>query len=205
MKVNKYIFIIGGIIFLAGVFLFVSKNGSKNTIANEVVITPTAFMKLSQASDVDTSSWEMYEDKKLKFTMNHPASVIIDPRQTSKGRITAFIFEEDKDKPLPGNVTVLYIADTGKKGSDGFSAFRKGDCGTDCKVSYKNVSWININNAYGVKNPMPNDVVNYFLTDKDQSKPVINFYAGGYMKKEKDVQEKINTFEQMIKTMKFEK
>jgi hypothetical protein len=89
-------------------------------------------------------------------------------------------------------------------GIDGFSAFRKGDCGTKCKVSYKTVPWVNINNTYGVKNPMPGDVHNYFLTDKEQTRTVMNVYVGGYVAdKEKAVQEKIKIFEQMIKTFQF--
>jgi hypothetical protein len=207
IKVNHYIFILIGIIVVAGAFMFIKNNKkeAKSAYIEEVVMTPTGFMKLSQSDDVDMSSWETFTNEKLKFTMKHPANVVIDERQTSEGRITAFIFEKDVEQSLPGKVTALYIADTGKKGVDGFSAFRKGDCGKECKVSYKNVTWININNVYGVKNPMPGDVANYFLTDKNQSSNVINFYVGGYIKKEKGVQEKIDTFEQMIKTVEFEK
>ncbi len=207
IKPNQYIFILVGIILVAGVFMFVNNKPKemKKAYVEEVVVTPAAFMNLSQAADVDTSSWETFTDEKLKFTMKHPSNVIIDERQTSEGRITVFIFEEDTEEPLPGKVTALYIADTGKKGVDSFSAFRKGDCGKECNVSYKNASWVNINNTYGIKNPMQGDVANYFLTDKKQANSVINFYVGGYTKKEKAVQGKIDIFEQMIKTVQFEK
>ncbi len=205
-KSNRKVIIIVAIVVLAGAFMIAnSKHDAKKAYVEEVVVTPTGFMKISQAADVDTSSWQTFKDEKLKFTMKYPSNVVIDERQTSEGRITAFIFEEDKGQPLPGKVTTLYIADTHKKGVDGFSAFRKGDCGKECNVSYKNASWININNTYGVKNPMQGDVANYFLTDKNQLDSVINFYVGGYLKKEKAVQDKIDTFEQMIKTVQFEK
>jgi hypothetical protein len=106
---------------------------------------------------------------------------------------------------LSGNVPALYIADTTKLGIDGFSAFRKGDCGTKCPVSYKAVPWVNINNSFGIKNPMPGDVHNYFLTDKEQTRTVMNVYVGNYTdEKDKTVQEKIKTFEKMIKTFQFE-
>src|SRR5882724_10298348 len=206
MKTRLYAILIGGtLLIITGlVLLFTSKNSNtKHNYANEVVVTPTVFVKLSQKNNINTSSWETFEDKKLKFTMKHPINVILDPRQTSEGRITAFVFAEDKDQLLPGKIPVLYIADTGKIGIDGFSAFRKGDCGTQCTVSYKDVSWVNINNAYGVKNPFSKDSLNYFLTDKNRTRSVVNFYVGGYTKDEKIVQAKVDIFEQMIKTIQF--
>jgi hypothetical protein len=174
------------------------------TVADEVVVTPTAYVRLDKGSEDERSSWQTYTDKKLGFSIQHPENVILDARQTVDGRIIVFVFAEDKEEPLPGKVTALYVADTTKIGIDGFSAFRKGDCGTKCKVSYKTVPWVNINNTYGVKNPMPGDVHNYFLTDKEQTRTVMNVYVGGYVAdKEKAVQEKIKIFEQMIKTFQF--
>lgn len=166
----------------------------------EVVVVPETFEKLTK--DKDASSWQTFTAEQGRFTIQHPANVTIDERQTSPGRITVFIFEEDKTASLPGKVTALYIAETNKKDVDGFTAFRKGDCGRECKVSYKNVSWININNAYGVKNPLPGDVHNYYLTDKNKTKSVINAYVGGYLEtNDKEVQKKIKMFENMIKTL----
>jgi hypothetical protein len=171
---------------------------------DEVVVTPTAYLKLEKQSQDELSSWQTFTDKKLGFSIQHPETVIRDERQTVAGRIVAFIFAEDKAAPLPGKVTVLYVADTTKIGIDGFTAFRKGDCGKDCTVSYKNVPWVNINNTFGVKNPMPGDVHNYFLTDKEQTRTVLNIYVGGYVdEKDKAVKEKITTFEKMIKTFQF--
>ena len=101
---------------------------------NEVVVTPTAYLKLEKDSQEASSSWQTFTDKKLGFSLQYPDTVIIDERQTVDGRIIAFVFVEDKAAPLPGKVTALYVADTTKIGIDGFSAFRKGDCGTKCSV-----------------------------------------------------------------------
>jgi hypothetical protein len=146
----------------------------EQAVVDEVVVTPTAYLKLEKNAQEETSSWQTYADKKLGFSMEHPVTVILDERQTVAGRIIVFVLAEDKEAPLPGKVTALYIADTTKIGTDAFSAFRKGDCGTECKVSYKTVPWVNINNAYGVKNPMPGDTQNYFLADKEQARTVMN-------------------------------
>jgi hypothetical protein len=171
---------------------------------NEVVVTPTSYIKLEKDAQKELSVWQTYTDEKLGFSMQHPDTVILDARQTAVGRIIVFVTASDKAAPLPGKVTALYVADTTKIGIDGFSAFRKGDCGTKCTVSYKTVPWVNINNTFGVKNPMPGDVHNYFLTDKEQSRTVMNVYVGGFVdEKDKAVQEKIKTFEKMIKTFQF--
>jgi hypothetical protein len=171
------------------------------SVADEVVVTPTAYQKVEKNAQEELSDWQTYTDKKLGFSIQHPENVILDERQTVDGRIIVFIFAEDVEEPLPGKVTALYVADTTKIGSDAFTAFRKGDCGRECKVSYKTVPWVNINNTYGVKNPMPGDIHNYFLTDKEQTRTVLNVYVGGFVdEKDKTVQEKIKTFEQMIKT-----
>ena len=175
-----------------------------NAVADEVVVTPTAYLKVEKNAQDEVSSWQTYTDKKLGFSMQHPETVIRDERQTVEGRIIVFIDASDKEAPLPGKVTALYIADTTKIGSDGFTAFRKGDCGKECSVSYKTVPWVNINNTFGVKNPMPGDVQNYFLTDKAQSRTVMNVYVGGFVdEKDKAVQEKLKTFEKLIKTFEF--
>lgn len=187
------------------IFLGKNNNKQKTAAVEEIVVTPTSFIKISQSADVDTSSWNTFSDEKLKFSIKYPSNIIIDERQTAQDRLYVFIFDEDKDKRLPGKVTALYIADTHKKGVDGFTAFRSGDCGKECKISYRTVLWININNAYGVKNPLPGDIHNYYLTDKKQEGSVINVYVGGYTdKKDKEVQIKINTFEEMIKTIYFD-
>ena len=205
---SKILIAVAGIILLAGIlagFNSMTKKQSKiQKYTEEVVVTPTVFMKISQP-DVNTSSWTIFKNENFKLSIKYPENVIIDERQTVKDKIYVFIFEEDKEEPLPGKVTALYVANTHKKGIDGFNAFRRGDCGKECKVSYRKVSWVNINNMYGIKNPMPDDVQNYFLTDKIQSGSVINVYVGGYVNtKDKEVQEKLKTFEQMIKTVRFE-
>lgn len=129
-----------------------------------------------------------------------------DPRQTVSGRIYALIFTDDKAKALPNKVTTLYIANTSKKGIDGFSAFRKGDCKSPCAISYKKVTWVNMNNVYGIENPLPNDINNYYFTDKNQSGYVINIYIGGNTDtKDAAVQAKLAIFGQIIKTLEFER
>jgi hypothetical protein len=168
----------------------------KASVADEVVVTPTAYQQVAKNNQDEIADWQTYTDEKLGFSLQHPSSIIVDERQTVEGRIIVFVMASDKEAPLPGKVTALYVADTTKIGTDAFSAFRKGDCGTECKVSYKNVPWVNINNAYGVKNPMPGDTQNYFLADKEQARTVMNVYVGGFVDaQDKTVQEKINTFE----------
>jgi hypothetical protein len=201
-----YTFLVGILLFVFGGRVIVGNAAVQQLLApvNEVVVTPTAYLKLEKNAQEELSSWQTYTDKKLGFSIQHPETVILDERQTVAGRIVAFVFSEDKEAPLPGKVTVLYVADTAKIGIDGFSAFRKGDCGKECTVSYKNVPWVNINNTFGVKNPMPGDVHNYFLTDKEQTRTVLNVYVGGFVdEKDKAVQEKIKLFEKMIKTFQF--
>jgi hypothetical protein len=198
--------IITGLVVVFGGRVVVGNTAVQQLIApvDEVVVTPTAYVKLEKNTQEETSSWQRFTDKKLGFSMQHPDTVLLDERQTVDGRIVVFVFAEEKEAPLPGKVTALYVADTTKIGIDGFSAFRKGDCGTKCTVSYKTVPWVNINNTFGVKNPMPGDVHNYFLTDKEQSRTVMNVYVGGFMaEQDKAVQEKIKVFEEMIKTFQF--
>jgi hypothetical protein len=181
-----------------------STDKPENTYVEEVVVTPTAYTKIPKPK-AETSGWKTFSDTNLKLTMKYPPQVLLDPRQTSQGRLYAFIFAEDKTASLPGKVTTLYIADTHKSFIDGFSAFRKSDCSKNCEISYKNTQWININNVYGVKNPLPKDVHNYYLTDKKMSGSVVNAYVGGYLGTEKVVEEKIRTFEDMIKTIQFDR
>jgi len=210
-KISRPLIIVLGLIFLAGIiFIVMSVNkkhtDSQTTIVEEIVVTPTSFIKISQSLDVNTSSWNTFSDKALKLTMKYPSNVIIDERQTVQDRLYVFIFADDRDKVLPGKVTALYVANTHKKGVDGFTAFKQSDCGSECNISYKTVSWVNINNVYGVQNPLPGDVHNYYLTDKTQIGSVINVYVGGYInEKDKTVQDKIETFDQVIKTIQFDR
>ncbi len=170
----------------------------------EPVITPTGYVTLKPTNN--TTSWKTFSDETLHYSVKYPSNVIIDTRQTVEGHVTVFIFSEDKTEPLPGQVTSLYIANTNRNAIDGFSAFQQGDCGTKCNVSYKKVTWVTVNNVYGVKNPLPNDNNNYYFTDKKQSGPVINVYVGGYVDTNtKGVKEKIATFEEIIKTINFDR
>jgi hypothetical protein len=190
--------------FLVSIFFFANNNTKKYNFAPTptMVPTPSEYRKILPA-DQETTSWQTFTDDKLKYSIQYPKNITIDKRQTVKDRITAFVFEEDKTASLPGKVTALFLADTHKKGIDGFTAFSRSDCGSNCNASYKNTDWVNINNVYGIKNPLPNDVHNYYLTDKNQSGSVINAYVGGYINNDKDVQNKIDIFEEMIKTIKF--
>jgi len=210
-KISRPLIIVLGLILLAGIiFIVMSVNkkhtDSQTTLVEEIVVTPASFIKISQSPDIDTSSWNTFSDEKLKFSIKYPSHIILDERQTVQDKLYVFIFDEDKVKRLPGKVTALYIADTHKKGVDGFTAFRQSDCGRECNISYKTVPWVNINNVYGIQNPLPADVHNYYLTDKTQTGSVINVYIGGYLdKKDIEVQDKIETFEQVIKTIQFDR
>ena len=194
--------LVGGIIFLSN--RTTAPKQFAFTPTPTVVPTPSSYRKIA-AADKETASWKKFTDSSLKYSLQYPDTVMIDARQTSQGRINVFIFEEDKSASLPGKVTALYLADTQKKGIDGFSAFSRGDCGKDCNISHENTQWITLNNVYGVKNPHPNDVHNYYLTDKDMSGSVLNVYVGGYIGNEKAVQEKTEIFEEMIKTLRFDR
>lgn len=175
----------------------------KQKVNPYTVITPSVFTRITPAKDVNTSKWNTYTDKKSQFSLRYPTEIIIDERQTSEGRITVFIFEEDKEATLPGKVTGLYISDTHDKSTDGFSSFRENDCGAKCDLSYKKADWVNVNNVYGIRNPLPEDIANYYVTDKDQKGNVINLYVGGYLSKEESVKKKITTFEEIVKTIEF--
>lgn len=169
----------------------------------EAVITPSAFRRISPAPNISSIKWNTYTDKKLGFTLKYPDNVIIDERQTIEDRITVFIFEDDRVATLPGKVTALYVADTHEKTADGYSAFRTDDCGAKCDISYKKVDWVNVNNVYGIRNPLPEDVANYYVTDKQQRGTVVNLYVGGYLGKEEAVESKTAAFEEIVKTISF--
>jgi hypothetical protein len=209
LKYKYHVILLISIVLVTGALMGMtllkkSPDKPKGTYVAEVVVTPTAYIKIPPP-EVATADWKTFFNKNLKLTMKYPPEVMLDPRQTSQGRLYAFIFTEDKTASLPGNVTALYVADTQKSFIDGFSAFRKSDCSKECAVSYKKTQWVNINNVYGVKNPLPEDVHNYYLTDQKMSGSVVNAYVGGYLGEEQLVKEKIKTFEDMIKTIRFER
>ena len=208
---HKHLFIIGAILFLtlgllAGAFLFQSQNTPPKFVFSptpSVVPTPQEYRKIESANP-EADTWQSFTDNTLKYVIKHPKEIIIDKRQTSAGRLTVFIFDEDKTASLPGKVTALYLADTGKRGIDGFTAFSRGDCGKECDIAHTNSDWVTVNNVYGIKNPLPEDVHNYYLTDQNMMGSVLNAYVGGYIAAEDQaVQKKIGLFEEMIKTIRF--
>lgn len=159
---NKHVLLISAILLLAcgllvGAFLFQSNNRPlKFTFSPTptVVPTPKEYRKIQPAGR-EAESWLTFTDKSLQYVIKHPKNIIIDKRQTSEGRLTVFIFDEDKTASLPGKITALYLADTGKSGIDGFTAFSRGDCGKDCAVPHTTSDWVTVNNVYGIKNPLP--------------------------------------------------
>lgn len=162
---------------------------------------PTQFVTLPKPN-ATTKSWSTFSDDNLSLSLKYPSRVMLDPKQTVKDRLYAFIFKEDQESLE--KIPTLYIANTHKAGRDGFTAFRNSDCKQPCPVSEETANWIIINNAYGIRNPLPNDVANYYLIDKNQQGIVVNAYVGGNKStQEKDVKEKIATFEQMILTIQF--
>jgi hypothetical protein len=196
-------FLIGAATFL---FFFHQNINKTPHTAIEPVITPATYKKLSLTPNIDTSSWETFTDPQQRYTIKYPDTISLDSRQTVEGRINVFVFTEDQKKDSQLQVPALYIVNTHKNGADGFSAFMKGDCKQPCKMSYKTAEWVNINNVYGIKNPLSGDVSNYYLTDKDQKGIVINAYVGNYKNTANpDAKKKMDTFEQMIRTIQFEK
>jgi len=208
MKRNKKYFVYPLLFFILGAstfFFFFHQN--KNIVTSpaiEPVITPTTYKKLSLATNIDTSSWKIFADKQLNYSLKYPSNVVLDSRQTVDGRLNVFIFAEDQEKDFKSKIPALYVVNTFKNGADGFSAFRKGDCKAPCTSSYKTAEWVNINNVYGIKNPLPGDVSNYYLTDKDQKGLVINAYVGNAKNVvDSEARKKLDTFEQMIRTIQF--
>ena len=100
---NKHVILISAILLLAcgllaGAFLFQSNNRSPQFAFSPtptVVPTPKEYRKIQPAGR-ETESWLTFINKSLQFSIKHPKNIILDKRQTSEGRITVFIFDEDK-------------------------------------------------------------------------------------------------------------
>ncbi|MEK7570661.1 MAG: hypothetical protein AAB553_00165 [Patescibacteria group bacterium] len=205
-KTKHLVFITSALVLGIGIIgtsiLFTNKQTSTPFKAYPTA-KPTQFITIP-TPDAAIDTWQTFTDETLRYSMKYPEDIMIDERQTSEGRITVFIFAEDSKKKLPGKVTALYLANTNKKGIDGFSAFRKSDCGSNCKTYPDKTDWVIINNGYGIRNPLPKDIHNYYLTDKNERGNVLNVYVGGYInEKDVSVTKKIETFEQMIQTITF--
>ena len=94
---------------LAGTFLFQSKTTPPKFAfapTPTVVPTPQEYRKIDPATD-ETASWNEFSDKKLQYAIKHPKNIMLDKRQPSEGRLTVFIFDEDKTATLPGKVTAF--------------------------------------------------------------------------------------------------
>jgi hypothetical protein len=94
----------GIVAFVGGYRLLDSTSTSQEASEVNAVVTPAKFAMITAAPEIEKSSWATYEDKNHSFTLKYPPEVTIDERQTSAGRITVFVFEEDAEKELPGKV-----------------------------------------------------------------------------------------------------
>ena len=111
---HKHFFIIGAILLLAlgllaGAFLFQSQNTSPKFVFSPtptVVPTPQKYRKIESANP-EADTWQTFTDNRLKYVIKHPKEIIIDKRQTSAGRLTAFIFDEDKTATYGSRATRL--------------------------------------------------------------------------------------------------
>jgi hypothetical protein len=201
--------------FGAAIFLFITTFFTKpkppefkpSKISNFKGPTPLPTYYKTITSEIDTSAWEIYTDEKLAFSVKHPKDIIVDGRQTVKGKRTAFVFQEDQEKPLPNNVPTLFVVDTGNKDYDGLTVYKYADCKQPCTAETQTANWVALNeSAYGIKNPNKTDAVNYFLTDKNTSGSVVNMYVGNVKDiKAKEMQEKIKTLEAIITTIEFKR
>lgn len=212
MRSPKFILLVFTAILFLGIgiitFFFLrpaTPNVTQNVISDFKAPTPLPTYFSTITKSADTTTWKTYEDTQLKFSFQHPAEVVIDPRQTVKGRRTVFVFEQDLEKQLPNNVPSLFVADTGNKEYDGLTVYKYADCEKPCPVDTKGATWVKINEtAYGIKNPNKKDILNYFITDKNQKGSVINIYVGNIKDtKDEKVQEKVNKFEEIISTIVF--
>ncbi|MGH7204500.1 MAG: hypothetical protein ACREHC_08745 [Candidatus Levyibacteriota bacterium] len=204
LKSKTFIFVVLIIVcFIAGALAF--SHVSISDVINKLPFTPkpSIFVKIPPPTQ-NTSSWKTFSENKIKLTMKYPSSMMLDPRQTVEGRIYAFIYTEDQKNDIENKVPTLYVVDTHSTNLDGFSAFKKADCGSNCNVLPENSQWVNLNNLYGIKNPQSKDIYNYFLTDKKQSGDVVNVYIGGYKNMDDPkVKQKVDQFDQVIKTIQF--
>jgi hypothetical protein len=205
-KYTLYIVILLVIVIAGGAVIYSKNTPSHFSSFNSNAVAtpmPADFAKVPKPVQ-NTSSWKTFTDKALKISMKYPTTVMIDPRQTVTGQLYAFIFTSDKDSDIANKVPTLFIADTHSTKLDAFSAFKKSDCGSNCTASPKNSNWVLLNNMYGIKNPLSKDVYNYYLTDKNQSGNVVNVYVGGYTNLDVPiVKKKIDEFDQIIKTIQF--
>lgn len=183
-KKQPFFLLLTAIFFLAaGIITFTFFNPSKKqeqpkTITDYKEPTPLPNRFKSIQSIKDTKDWESYSIDNT-FTIKYPKDIVIDQRQTVKGLRTAFIFKEDSEKKLPRNVPTLFIANTGKKNIDGLTVYKYSDCKKPCDASSINSQWIKINDdIMGIKNPRKQDIINYYLTDKNMQNSVINIYLG---------------------------
>lgn len=166
------------------------------------MVKPTGFIPVSP-TETDTASWKTYRNKSLSVSLKYPSSVIIDTRQTTEGRRVAFIAAGDKRAPLPDVPTVFLTGFPGA-GEDGFDVFSRTDCSQPCTILPQNVTWVQINNAFGIKNPLPGDRENYYLTDERKSGPILNVYIGGLNgQTDEKTEKKIELFEMIISTISF--
>lgn len=197
-----------GILFLAliAAFLMLRPSPQPNipvpTPTPIPMVKPTGYILISPP-EIKTSSWKTHTDRSLNVSLQYPSSVMIDKRQTTEGRRVAFIAKEDKQTPLPG-VPTLFLTGLPGTGMDGYDVFAKTDCPQPCTLLPQDLSWIQVNNVYGIKNPRPQDRGNYYLTDENKTGAIVNIYIGG-LDKESDekTEKKIETFDRMIRTLTF--
>lgn len=169
------------------------------------IISPRPLISVPPPEQV-VSKWKLYADEKLGITIRYPSTVMLDERQTTRGRLNAFIFAQDSSIPLPGTVPVLFIAGNQGTERDPFLVFQQSDCGTPCPITEADVQQVTMNQVIGIINPRLHDTHSYYLTDTKKSGPVINAYIGKNADtSDTHVIEKIAIFEDMIRTISLER
>lgn len=196
-------FVIGGIM----TFLFLQptkKPEIQKTIADykEPTPLPNKFKLIQSTADI--KDWNVYAVEGTKFSLHYPKDIVIDSRQTVKGMRTAFIFKEDQEKTLPRNVPTLFVTNTKKRNTDGLTLYKYSDCTKPCAATAETVGWVNINETVmGIKNPRQQDIINYYITDKNMQNPVINVYLGNVQQtSDAATKKKIKQLEEIATTIK---
>lgn len=155
---------------------------------------------------VDTSTWKIYSDAILKYSIKYPPNVQI-AKDSTPGIRTSFYFRDTNFSKLTAahpNYESLDIVSSGQIGKDASYGYtqNKVACGVHCNVNPQNFIWININNAYGIDKSLQqrNKYSNIYITDSNKSGDVIHISIQLFPEADN---QKIDTLEQMIRTFRF--
>lgn len=191
---------------LIGLYFLKSFYGLTRSVPEQASLSFESKYSPFPTPSVDTSTWNIYYDPILKFSIKYPSEVMIDPGAIGTGEFVAFIFKDEDWRNLPrnsGGYEKLEIYDRGGVGKSAFETFKNVECGEPCKKKEEEARKVKINNAYGI-NLSNNLGYNFYLTDKDEKGNTIRVIldTGFYPRLDKN---KLFTLESMMKTLKFDR